>query len=53
MTRAWSEIFKMNYTHNRAIELYGCSFQAPSCLTQTKTDGTAMIIYDYIIILFW
>ena len=31
------------YTDIRAMKLYGCSFQAPSCLTQTRTDGNATV----------
>ena len=41
---AWSSKF-LNLSHNGsnkqfwATELYGWSFQAPHCLTQTRTDG--------------
>ena len=33
----------LNDMYIRAMKLYGCSFEAPSCLTQTRTDGNATV----------
>ena len=31
------------YTNIGAMKLYGYTFQAPSCLTWTRTDGNAIV----------
>ena len=31
------------YTDNGAMEIYGCSFQVPSCLNQIRTNGNITI----------
>ena len=35
----------LNDTYIRTIKLHGCSFQAPSCLTWTRTDGNATVTH--------
>ena len=35
----------------RAMKLYGCSFQATSCLTQAETDGNATVTHSLVSII--
>ena len=35
----------LNVMYIRAMKLYGCSFQAPICLTWSRNDGNATVTH--------
>ena len=50
----FEQTFKVNDTHIRAMELYWCGFQAPSCVMQTRINGNVVTskLYNYTIIMY-